>query len=136
MTPDEVWRQFLTIVEESVPKRDAHVQTQILWQRPNRLVLLGKWQVQARFVAELGKYSIYFERYGAEIGHQIFELPPGAGVTKRTAWTMLLDISGGELFWRFSDGQTLNSTDLVRRVLVRLNDFEHEYGLSVIAPGH
>lgn len=136
MTQDEVWPQLLKLVEDSVPKRDAHVQPQVLWQRPNRLVLLGQWQVQARFVAESGKYSIYFERYGAEIGDQNFELPPGAATPKRTAWTMLLEISGGEPFWRFSDGRTLNSANLARRVLTQLNDFEHEYGLSVIAPGY
>jgi len=136
MTQDEIWRQLLKLVEESVPNRDAHAQPQISWQRPNRLVLLGQWQVQARFVVESGKHSIYFERYAAEIGDQNFELPPGAGTPKRTAWTMLLEISGGEPFWRFSDGQTLNSADLARRVLARLNDFQHEYGLSVIAPGY
>ena len=136
MTQDQAWLQLLKLVEESVPKRDAHVQPQILWQRPNRLVQLGRWQVQARFVAESGKYSIYFERYGAEIGDQNFELPPGAGAPKRTAWTMLLEISGGEPFWRFSDGQTLNSADLARRALARLNEFEHEFGMSVIAPGY
>jgi hypothetical protein len=64
MAQDQAWLQLLKLVEESVSKRDAHVQPQILWQRPNRLVQLGRWQVQARFVAELGKYSIYFERYG------------------------------------------------------------------------
>jgi hypothetical protein len=136
MTQDEVWLQLLKLVEESVPKRDANVQPQILWQRPNRLVQLGRWQVQARFVAESGKYSIYFERYGAEIGDQNFELPPGADTPKRTAWTMLLEISDGESFWRFSNGQTLNSVDLARRALARLNDFEHEFGMSVIAPGY
>jgi hypothetical protein len=136
MTQDEVWRQLLKLVEERVPERDANVQPQISWQRPNRLVLIGQWQVQARFVAESGKYSIYFERYGAEIGDQNFELPPGAGTTKRSAWTMLLEISGGEPFWRFSDGQTLNSADLARRVQARLIDFEREYALSVKAPGY
>jgi hypothetical protein len=49
---------------------------------------------------------------------------------------MLLEISGGEPFWRFSDGQTLNSEDLARRALARLNEFEHEFGMSVIAPGY
>ena len=136
MTQDEVWRQLLKLVEESALNCDAQVQPQILWQRPNRLVLLGQWQVQARFVAEFGKYSIYFERYGAEIGDQNFELPPGAGAPRRTAWTMLLEISGGQPFWRISDGQTLSSADLARRVAARLIDFEHEYGLSAIAPGY
>jgi hypothetical protein len=136
MTQDEIWHQLLKLVEESVPKRDVNHQPQVLWQRPNRLVQLGRWQVQARFVAESGKYSIYFERYGADIGDQNFELPPGAGTPKRTARTMILEVSDGEPFWRFSDGQTLDSADLARRVLARLSDFEQEYGLSVIAPGY
>jgi hypothetical protein len=49
---------------------------------------------------------------------------------------MILEVSDGEPFWRFSDGQTLDSADLARRVLARLSDFEQEYGLSVIAPGY
>jgi hypothetical protein len=136
MTPEQAWHQLLEIVEQSVPRRDGGGQPrkQIQWLRSNGLVLSGQWPVQARFVAELGKYSIYFERFGADIGNQNFELPPGFGSPKTIAWTMLLEISGEEAFWRFSDGRILTSTDLARRVLDRVPDFQREYAMSVIAP--
>jgi len=47
---------------------------------------------------------------------------------------MLLELSAGEVFWRFSDGQTLKSDVLARRVIDRLPRFHDEYGISVITP--
>jgi hypothetical protein len=136
MRPEQAWHELLEIVEQSVPRRDGggQPQKQIQWLRSNRLVLSGQWPVQARFVAELGKYSIYFERFGADMGNQNFELPLGFGSPKTIAWTMLLEIGGGVAFWRFSDGRTLTSADLARRVLGRLPDFQREYAMSLIAP--
>ena len=138
MTPEQAWHQLLEIVEQSVPRRDGRGQPrkQIQWLRSNRLVLSGQWTVQARFVAEVGKYSIHFERFGADMSNQNFELPPGFGSPKTIVWTMLLEISGGEAFWRFSDGRTLTSRDLAQRVLGRLPDFQNEYAMSVIVPAY
>lgn len=135
MTPEQAWHQLLEIVEQSVSKLDGgRLQTQIQWLRSNRLVLSGPWPVEARFVAEIGKYSIYFERFGADVGDQNFELPTGISSPKTIAWTMLLEISNGQPFWRFSDGQSFTSTNLARRALARLRDFRSEYAMSIFAP--
>jgi hypothetical protein len=136
VTPDEAWRQLLELVEQSTSGGEDRSEPQLRWLRSNRLALLGRWQVQARFVIEPGKYSIYFERYGADIGHQNFELPPGAGSPKQTVWTMQLEVSDSEAFWRFSNGQTLKSPDLAQRLIRRLREFHDEYGMSIIAPGY
>jgi dGTPase len=53
----------------------------------------GQCRVEARFVAESRKYSIYFERFGWSLGDQNFELPPGSRGPKTTAWTMLFGAS-------------------------------------------
>lgn len=92
--------------------------------------------VQARFASESGKYSIYFERFGADIGEQNFELPPGHRSPKHMVWTMQLELSNGEAFWRLADGQTLKSPVLARRVVGRLREFHDEYGISFTFPGY
>ena len=74
------------------------------WVAPNRATFFKTWQVQARFVQETERYSIYFERFGAELGLVNYEPIPGSGEPKRTVLTMLLEISGGEAFWRLADG--------------------------------
>jgi hypothetical protein len=135
MTVEQSWHQLLEILEQSVPKRDGG-QPAINWLRPNRLVLSGKLPVQARFAAENGKYSIYFERFGADLGNQNFDPSSVYDSPKTIVWTMLLEISGGEAFWRFSDGRTIKSTELARRVLARLPEFQREYAMSVVAPGY
>jgi hypothetical protein len=133
MTTEQAWHELLEIVEQSVPK---HAGAQIKWLRSNRLVLSGQWPIQARFVAEPGKYSIYFERFGADAGNRNFELPPGYDSPKTVAWTMLLEISNGKAFWRFSDGRTLGARDVARHVLARLPDFQNEYAMSIIVPSY
>jgi hypothetical protein len=138
MTAEQVWDELLQITEQSVSKRIqlGGPESDIRWLRPNRLVMSGKWSVQARFVAEPGKFSIYFERFGAEFGDQNFDLPPGSGSVKNTVWTALLEISNGQAFWRFSDGEMLASAEVARRVLSRVRNFQREYATSVLAPGY
>ena|GEM_PF-5968367 len=136
MTQEQAWQELLESVERSVPTQEATRQPRLQWSRSNRLVLSGQWPVQARFVAELGKYSIYFERFGADVGDQNIELPPGTNSLKTTVWTMLLEISGGEAFWRFSDGQTLKSAEVAKRAIARLPEFQAKYAMSAIAPGY
>ena len=138
MRAEQAWNELLQITEESVSKRVqvGGPENEIRWLRPNRLVMLGKWTVQARFVAERGKFSIYFERFGAELGDQNFDLPPGSGSVKTTVWTVLLEINKGQVFWRFSDGQILASAEVARRVLTRIPNFQREYATSVLAPGY
>jgi len=136
MTARQAWEELLQFTEHSVSGRrqPGGPDDEIRWLRPNRLVMSGKWPVQARFVAEPGKFSIYFERISAELGGQNFELPQGSGSVKTTAWTALLEISNGQPFWQFSDGQTLTSADVAQRVLSRLPSFQREYATAVIAP--
>jgi hypothetical protein len=138
MTAKQAWNELLQITEQSVSKRVelGGPENEIRWLRPNRLVMSGKWPVQARFVAEPGKFSIYFERFGAEPGDQNFDLPPGSGSVKTTVWTVLLEINNGQVFWRFSDGQMLASAEVARRVLSRIQNFQREYATSVLAPGY
>jgi hypothetical protein len=135
-TPNDAWLELLSLVERSASEVAARATPQLRWVRPNRLVLLDRWQVQARFVAEPEKYSIYLERFGAELGNFNFESTPNSGEPKRTVLTMLLELSNGEAFWRFSDGQTLKSLDLARRIIDRLRRFHDEYGIAIIAPGY
>lgn len=54
MTHSEVWQKLLDLVEQSLPKSEEKTQPQLRWLRPNRLVLLDRWQVQARFVPSPG----------------------------------------------------------------------------------
>jgi hypothetical protein len=134
MTVEQAWQELLEAVEHAVSKDIGSGQPRLQWSRSHRLILTGQWPVQAHFVAELGKYSIYFERFAADVGTQNFELPPGSGNPKTAAVTMLLEISGGEAFWRFSDGQTLKSVEVARRIIARLPEFQREYAMSVITP--
>jgi hypothetical protein len=128
MTADQAWEQLLELVEQSVPKEQG--QPQLKWMRPDRLVLLGRWQVEARFTTEPGLYKIYFERFGPELGEQNYDPLPGP---KQTLWAMQLEVSSnGEAFWRFRDGTVLKSLELARRVRRRLEEFHHEYGMSVV----
>jgi hypothetical protein len=101
------------------------------WVAPNRVAFFNTRQVQTRFVQEPHRYSIFFERFGAESGHVNYEPIPGSGEPKQTVVTMLPEISGGEAFWRLADGQTLKSDILARRVIDRLPSFHDEYGRSV-----
>jgi hypothetical protein len=138
MTGEQAWDELLQITEQTVAKRVqlGGSESEIRWLRPNRLVMSGKCPVQARFAAEPGKFSIYFERFGAELGDQNFDLPPGSGSIKTTVWTALLEISNGQAFWRFSDGQMLASAEVARRVLSRVPNFQREYATSLLAPGY
>lgn len=136
MTAERAWQELLETVEKRVPKQTGSGQPRLQWSRSNRLILTGQSPVQAPFVAEPGRYSIYFERFGADIGNSNFELPPGTGSLKTTVVTMLLEISNGEVFWRFPDGQTLRSAEVARRIIARLREFQIEYAMSVIAPGY
>jgi hypothetical protein len=135
ITPNDAWQELLGLVERGGMEA-TETTPQIRWLRPNRLVLLDRWQVQARFVAEPGKYSIYLERFGAELGDFNFESTPHSGEPKRTVLTMLLESSNNEAFWRFSDGQTVKSPVLARRIIDRLRRFHDEYGMAIIAPGY
>jgi hypothetical protein len=135
MTSD-AWQKLLDSVEQAALETAANATSPLRWVRPNRLVLMDRWQVQARFVAEPAMYSIYLERFGAELGDANFESTPHSGQPKRTVLTMLLEVSNGEAFWRFSDGQTLPSRELASRMLARLRTFHDEYGMSIIAPGY
>lgn len=138
MTAEQAWDELLQITERSVSKRVqlGGLENEIRWFRPNRLVMSGKWPVQARFVAEPGKFAIYFEPFGAELGDQNFDLPPGFGSVKTAVWTALLEINNGQVLWRFSDGHMLASAEVARRVLSRIPNFQREYATSVLAPGY
>jgi hypothetical protein len=135
-TPNDAWLELLRLLEQGASEAAAGATPQLRWVRPNRLVFLDRWQVQARFVSEPGKYSVYLERFGAELGNFNFESTPGSGEPKRTVLTMLLELSNGEAFWRFSDGQTIKSLELARRIIDRLRRFHDEYGMSIVAPGY
>ena len=88
ITPNDAWQELLILVERGASEVAARATPQLRWLRPNRLVLLDRWQVQARFVAEPGKYSIYLERFGAELGDVNFESTPNSGEPKRTVLTL------------------------------------------------
>jgi hypothetical protein len=133
MISDQPWEQLLKLVEQGVSKAEERVQPRLHWMSSNRLVLLGRWQVEARFTTEPGLYKIYFERFAADQGEQNYDPPPGSS-PKQTLWAMQLEVSNGEAFWRFKDGTTLTSPELARRVIRRLEEFHHEYGMAVIAP--
>jgi hypothetical protein len=136
MTPNEAWQELLNLVEGGASDVASRTTLQLRWLRPNRLFFSKRWQVQARFSAEPGKYSIYLERFGAELGDVNFELTPYSGEPKVTVWTMQLELSNAEAFWRFSDGQTLKSPELAHRIIDRLQRFHDEYGIAIIAPGY
>ena len=136
ITPNDAWQELLILVERGASAVAARATPQLRWLRPNRLVLLDRWQVQARFVAEPGKYSIYLERFGAELGDVNFESTPNSGEPKRTVLTMLLELSNNEAFWHFSGEQTAKSPELARWIIDRLRRFHDEYGMAIIAPGY
>ena len=69
------------------------------------------------------------------MGHVNCEPTPGSGEPKQTVMTMLLEMSGGEAFWRLADGRTLKSEVLARWVIDRLPSFHDEYGRAVSAIG-
>lgn len=127
MNEQEAWTELLTAVKECVSQMPENFK----WVGPNRVVFLKTWQVQARFVQELQRYSVFFERFGAEMGHVNYEPIPGTGEPKQSVVTMLLELSGTEAFWRLADGQTLKSDVLARRVIDRLPSFHDEYGRAV-----
>ena len=124
MNARDAWNELLNAVRDAVPQVSENVR----WVPPNRVAFFKTWRVQARFVQEPQCHSIFFERFGAELGHVNYEPIPGSGEPKQTAVTMLLDISGGEAFWRLPDGQTLKSDVLARRVIDRLPSFHNDYG--------
>lgn len=134
MEENKAWQELLSTVQENASKQAVQPKFKIHWLGPNRLVLSGTRQIQARFIAEPGKYAIFFERFGAEISDQNFDLPPGVGRPKRPVSTMLLEPSKGEAFWRFNDGQTLKTAEVARRVVRRLQEFHQEYGMSMLNP--
>jgi hypothetical protein len=136
MTPHDAWQELLNLVEQCASGCTTGTTPELRWVKPNRLVLFNRWQAQARFMAEPGRYSIYLERFGAELGDFNFESTPHSGEPKRTVLTMLLELSNNEAFWRFPDGQTVKSTELSRRIVDRLRRFYDEYGLAVVAPGY
>jgi hypothetical protein len=127
MNDQDAWTELL----DSAKHRTSQMPENFRWVAPNRAAFFKTWQVQVRFVQETQRYSIYFERFGAELGDVNYEPVPGSGEPKRTVLTMMLEISGGEAFWRFADGQTLKSEVLARRVIDRLPSFHDEYGRSV-----
>ncbi len=133
-TPNDAWLELLSLVEQGASEVAAGATPQLRWVRPTRRGLLARWQVQARFVAEPGKYSIYMERFGAELGNFNFEPTPNSGEPKRTVLPMLLELSHGEAFWRFSDGQTIKSLELAGKIVDSLRRFYDEYRMSIVAP--
>ena len=132
MTPEEVWKDLLEIVSRISATTPQDGRGRVQWMRSNRLVLIGTYQVQARFAAEDNKYAVFFGRFGEDIGEQNFDQIPGTGEPRQKAWTMELEISNGEPFWRFADGRTLKSEALARQVIKRLQTFYDEYSTSVV----
>jgi hypothetical protein len=133
MTEDMAWQQLLDLIEAEVAKVTAPV-TRLSWLRSNRVLLSGRWQVQARLAKEGPKYAVYFERFGAENGFQNVDLLPWE-TSKRTVWTMLLEMGNtGGAFWRFSATQVITSPALARRIINRLQDFHEEFGRSFLDP--
>jgi hypothetical protein len=124
---EQAWIELL----EAAKTRVSQMPENFRWVAPNRVAFFNTRQVQARFVQEPHRYSIFFERFGAELGHFNYEPIPGSGEPKQTIVTILAEISEGETFWRLADGQTLKSDVLARRVIDRLPSFHDEYGRSV-----
>jgi hypothetical protein len=131
----QAYMELLDLVAQSLPKDTPSGAGHFSWVRPNRVVFSDRWQVQARFVQEPGRCSVFFERFGAEMGHVNYEPIPGTGKPKQTVVTMIPDLHGREAFWRLSDGQTLKTDVLARRLIERLLSFHDDYGMSIIAPG-
>src|SRR6185312_15897346 len=67
MTPHDAWQELLNLAEQCASGCTTGTTPELRWVKPNRLVLFNRWQVQARFMAEPGRYSIYLERFGAEL---------------------------------------------------------------------
>jgi hypothetical protein len=131
MNEQAAWLELLDAVKSAVPQATENFR----WVPPNRVAFFKRWQVQARFVPEPHRYSIFFERFGAELGHVNYEPTPGSGEPKQTVLTILLEISGAEAFWRLADARTLKSEVLARWVIDRLPSFHDEYGRAVSAIG-
>lgn len=134
MTQEQAWSELLELVSQAASSTPQDDRGRIQWMRSNRLVLIGRYQVQARFVAETNKYAIFFGRFGEDIGDQNFEHIPGTGNPRQRVWTMELEISNNEAFWRFGDGRTLKSDALARQVIVKMRDFYDEYSTSLVLP--
>ena len=131
MNEQDAWSQLLNTVKEAVPQLPGNFR----WVSPNRLAFLNTWQVQARFVQESHRHSIFLERFGAELGSVNYEPTPGSGEPKQIVLTMLLEMSGGEAFWRLADTRTVKSDVLARWVIDRLPVFHDEYGRAVTGIG-
>ena len=131
MNARDAWDQLLNTVKESVPQLPGHFR----WVSPNRLAYLNTWQVQARFVQDPHRHSIFLERFGAELGDVNYEPTPGSGEPKQIVLTMILEISSGEAFWRLADTRTVKSDVLARWVVDRLPAFHDEYGRAATGIG-
>ncbi|HEX3660317.1 MAG TPA: hypothetical protein VHU89_02735 [Acidobacteriaceae bacterium] len=127
MTPKQAWDDLLELVRQAASVTPQDDRGRFQWMSSNRLILIGRYQVQARFVAEPNKYAVFFGRFGEEIGDQNFEQIPGTGERHQKVWTAELEISGGEAFWRFSDGTTLKSEVFGQRAIAKLREFYDEY---------
>jgi hypothetical protein len=128
MTANQEWERLLELVEQSVPKGEGRGRPQLKWGPPNRLVLLDRCDVQARFSAQSAKYSIYFEGFGTNFGPQSVDEPPEPEV-----WTIEAEQRNEETFWRLPDGQVQKSPDLAKEVVARLQIFHDACRKSEIA---
>jgi hypothetical protein len=131
MNEQDAFNELLNAVRDAVP----HLPGNFRWVAPNRLAFLKTWQVQARFVQEPHRYSIFLERFGAELGNINYEPTPGSGEPKQTVLTMHLEISGGAAFWRLADTRIVKSDVLARWVIDRLPLFHDEYGRAATRIG-
>jgi hypothetical protein len=135
MNEQQAFSELLNLAALGLPQDLLSDFGRFTWVRPNRVVFSKRWQAQARFVHEPGRCSVFFERYGAEMGRVNYESVPGSGQPKQIVVTMIPDLSGGETFWRLCDGQTLKPIVLVMRLINRLPSFHDDYGMSILIPG-
>jgi hypothetical protein len=128
------WTELQALVEAEAKKarQPAPGQPRLQWSQASALLLIGPWQVEARFDNRSG-FVIHFDRFGGgHLGAQNFELPPGTSPVLPETWT--LKPVGGitKVFWRL-DAQELPSDLLAPRIVNHLRDHYEKYKLAAIA---
>ncbi len=126
MTTAKAWQQLLDLVEQQVPKNKIPLQPQFSWNKPDRLVLSGVYQVQAHFVKPNTRFEVHFEPFGAEANSES-TIASEVSKLKRWIWNLEDVDQDGEDGWQLDNGIVLSTTNLVPRILNRLSDFYEEY---------
>jgi len=128
------WHELQDLVKSAASTRmeKGGAEEQFRWNPAGTLVLIGQWQVQARFLVESANYEIRFERFGAELGAQNFELPPGPPILETEIWRLRPEAGQTDLFWRVNGVQVLSGKDLAKRVVDHLRDYYDKYRLAAV----